>query len=127
MLTLRNWAVCGDVLNPAKAASSVVSTLQGGGKTVYLIDPRSPAGSGPGTFQDLKGIGGGVEALNLCINPKLGLGLIKQAKEMGVRHVFVQPGAGSKEIEDFAKDNRMAYRTGCVIVEMTGSHFNSHL
>ena len=39
-----NWAVIGDVLNPAKPASRVVSSLRDAGKTVHLINPRDTTG-----------------------------------------------------------------------------------
>ena len=129
MLEARNWVVGGDVLNGNKAASECVETLRKGGKRVHLVDPRSPAGSGttgscPGTFTDIASVTGSVDAVNLCINPRLGIELVKQAKERGVKNVFVQPGAGSREIEEFARENGMVLRAGCVIVEMTGEHFN---
>ena len=41
MLRLPVWCVVGDVLNPAKAASRVVTHLERHGKTVYCVNPST--------------------------------------------------------------------------------------
>jgi len=62
--------------------------------------------------------GKGVEVLDLCIAPAVGLGIVREANELGIRNVFIQPGASSDEIVEYCKANGMAVHQGCVLREL---------
>ena len=108
-----SWAVAGDVLNPSMPASRVVSSLKGAGKTVHLVNPHNKACN-----KDLNVIGQPIDALNLCINPWNGMELAKQAVRLGVKRVFIQPGAESAEIMKLLTSNDIDVFQGCVMVEL---------
>ena len=114
-----NWAVIGDVLNPAKPASTVVATLKGDGKTVHLINPRDKTGQ---CFPDLNAVAQPIEVVDLCINHVEGLKQMQQAAALGIKQVFIQPGAESPEILSFCEQNNIEVFQGCVMVEMGAPH-----
>lgn len=62
--------------------------------------------------------GRAVDVLDLCIAPAVGLGIVREANELGIRKVFIQPGAGSDEIVEYCKANGMEVHQGCVLREM---------
>jgi predicted CoA-binding protein len=113
-----SWAVIGDVLNAKKPASRVVSTLREAGKTVHLINPRDKTGE---CFAGLSDVGAPIEVIDLCINHVEGLKQMEQAAALGIKKVFIQPGAGSEAILDFCEENNVEVFMGCVMVE-NGSH-----
>ena len=113
-----SWAVIGDVLNAKKPASRVVSTLREAGKTVHLINPRDKTGE---CFAGLSDVGAPIEVVDLCINHVEGLKQMEQAAALGIKKVFIQPGAGSEAILDFCEENNVEVFMGCVMVE-NGSH-----
>ena len=136
MLDLKTWLVVGDVLNPTKPAHDIVNHLTQRHRTVYPVNPRiadadlltqrdkrrSAADRGT-TEQDVQNsvkavAGGAVDVLDLCIAPAVGLAVVREAHELGVKNVFIQPGAGSDEIVEYCKANGMAVHQGCVLREM---------
>ena len=121
-LSQRRWAVAGDVLNAAKPASRVVAALQGQGlegRTVALVNPRDDSGT---CHKSVAEIDGELDVLNLCINSKGGLALLEEAAAKGVKQVFIQPGAGSEDIEALAAARGIEVFNGCVMVELGGAH-----
>ena len=137
MLAAKTWLVVGDVLNPTKPAHTIVNHLTQRHRTVYPVNPRiadadllaqrerrrAAEGRAEGE-QDVQnsvksaGEGRSVEVLDLCIAPAVGLGVVREAKELGIKNVFIQPGAGSDEIVEYCKANGMAVHQGCVLREM---------
>ena len=43
-------------------------------------------------------IEGGVDAVNLIISPKLGVGFVDECWRLGIRYLFVQPGADAAPV-----------------------------
>lgn len=126
MLEKKNWLVIGDVLNTSKAAFSIVNKLVLHQKTVHSMNPRI-------TDDELKNIkatnpnihnswatmqGIPIDVVDLCINPGAGIGLLHHARSAGIKNIFIQPGAGSPEIEEFCTANGMTFHNGCVLREL---------
>ena len=136
MLDAQTWLVVGDVLNPTKPAHTIVNHLTQRHRTVYPVNPRIPdadlitqrdkrraAGDRSETEQDVQNSvkaveGRSVDVLDLCIAPAVGLSVVREAHELGIKNVFIQPGAGSDEIVEYCKANGMAVHQGCVLREM---------
>jgi predicted CoA-binding protein len=115
----QNWAVIGDVLNPAKPASTVVATLQNDGKTVHLINPRDKTGQCFASVSDVKHP---IDVVDLCINHVEGLKQVEQMAALGIGKVFIQPGAESADILQLCKEKEIEVFQGCVMVELGAPH-----
>ena len=122
MLKLTRWAVVGDVLNPAKPAARVVAALQGAGKQVHLVNPRAP--SLHATLKDAAAEAGGegIEAVDLCINSVAGLKMVEECEALGIKNVFIQPGAESAAILKLCEEQGINVFQGCVMVELGVDH-----
>ena len=94
-------------------ASQVVSSLRRAGNVVHLVNPHDKRCN-----KDLVSIGKPIDVVNLCINSYNGLILAKQAAQLGVKRVFIQPGAESRELLDFLQQNNIEVYQGCVMIEM---------
>jgi predicted CoA-binding protein len=114
-LNYKNWAVAGDVLNSSKYAYKILNSLKGAGYNVVGINPRA---SESDVYRNLKEAGN-IEVLDLCINHKSGIELVKEAKELGIKYVLIQPGAESDEILEYCKESDIVAIEGCVLVELS--------
>eukprot|EP01060_Flectonema_neradi_P014356 TRINITY_DN2105_c0_g1_i1.p1 TRINITY_DN2105_c0_g1~~TRINITY_DN2105_c0_g1_i1.p1 ORF type:complete len:119 (+),score=26.14 TRINITY_DN2105_c0_g1_i1:209-565(+) len=104
-----HWAVVGNHhKNPT--AVRVVDHLRNCGKTVTAVTPSKG--------ETLKGIEP-LEAVNFIINPVVGIDVLNQVTELGVKHVWFQPGACSDELRESCKKHDISLYEGCVLVEMS--------
>lgn len=116
MLEFNNWAVVGDVLNPEKYAYKIVDTLTKGNYNVFKVNPRSNSDQ---VYRSLKEVPEKIDVIDLVIHPKVGLNVVKEAHELGIDKIFIQPGAESEEILEFCKENGIQAFQGCVLVELS--------
>lgn len=116
MLEFKNWAVVGDVLNEEKYAYKIVNRLNKGNYNVIKINPRSNSEQ---VYKSLKDTKEKIDVISLVIHPKVGINIIKEAKEMGIDKVLIQPGAESEEILDYCRENKIYATEGCVLVELS--------
>ena len=79
------------VLNPAKAASRVVSHLTRCGKTVYCVNPSSKTVETETLKRSLEALPVIPDVVNLIIHPALGPDQMQMAAKLGIMNVFVQP------------------------------------
>jgi predicted CoA-binding protein len=114
-LNYKNWAVAGDVLNSSKYAFKIFHSLMGAGFNVVGVNPRS---SEETVYKSLSEAGK-VDVLDLCINYRSGIELVKQAAQLGIRYVLIQPGAESDEIIEFCKNSDIIAIEGCALVELS--------
>jgi len=56
-----------------------------------------------------------IDVLDLCINPNLGINLLKENKK-DIKIVVIQPGAESDEIFQFLKQNNIDYIEACMLL-----------
>ncbi|WP_129600820.1 CoA-binding protein [Anaerophilus nitritogenes] len=116
MLKYKNWAVVGDVLNQSKFAHKIKNRLIDAGYCVSLVNPRETKNE---VFHSLKEIKEEVDVIDLCIHSKKGIDIVKEAYNLGIDNIFIQPGAESEEILLFCKQHHMNVVQSCVLVELT--------
>lgn len=114
-LNYMNWVVAGDILNSEKYAHKILSKLEAEGYKVKGVNPKSDNGE---VYRTLKDVPYNIEILDLCINPKVGINIVKDAKELGIKNVLIQPGAESEEILNYCKENGINAVEGCALVEI---------
>lgn len=109
-----SWVVIGDVINTSKYAYKILEKFKSKGRVVVGVHPKG----GDGVYKTLKDVPYKIEAIDLCINPKLGLDFIKEANMLGINKVLIQPGAESQEIVDYCNENNIIAIKGCALVEL---------
>lgn len=115
-LDYKNWIVVGDVLNPLKYAYKILDSLKKAGFNVVGVNPSV---ENEGVYNKLSDIPYKVEVLDLCINPHKGIKILKEAHELKIDKVLIQPGAGSPEIIQFCKSNGIKAIEGCALIELS--------
>jgi len=116
MMEFKNWAVVGDVLNEEKYAFKIVKRLEKGKYNVIKVNPRSNSDQ---VYKSLKDVKEKIDVIDLVIHPKVGINVIKEAKEVGIDKILIQPGAESEEILEYCKENNIHAFQGCALVELS--------
>lgn len=114
LMSFKNWVVVGDVLNKDKYAYKILNSIKTAQYNVAGVNPKG----GEGIFSSLKDVPFNIEVVDLCINSIKGLEILKEAKELNINNVLVQPGAGSIEIFKYGEENNMNIIDGCALVEL---------
>ncbi|GFZ33366.1 CoA-binding protein [Clostridium zeae] len=110
-----NWIVIGDVENNEKYASRILAKFSANGYNVSGVNPRAKTKD---AYKSIKEVPYHIDAVDLCINPKSGIELVKEADELGIKHVLIQPGAESEEILSYCKEHGIEAVEGCALVEL---------
>jgi predicted CoA-binding protein len=115
-MNYKNWAVVGDITNPEKYAHRIFKSLEKAGFKAYGVNPRI---DNVNVYKSLKDISEKIDVVDLCISPKVGIDIIKQAHEIGIKYILIQPGAESNEILSYCKDKGIIGIEGCALVELS--------
>ncbi|SHE32296.1 CoA-binding protein [Clostridium fallax] len=110
----KNWVVVGDVNNNKKYAYRILEKFKEKNYNVAGVNPKG----GNEVYLRLKDVPFKIECIDLCINPKVGLEIIKEAKELGIKNILIQPGAESDEIISYCKENDLEAIENCALVQL---------
>jgi len=114
LMYMKNWVVVGDVKNENKYANKILKALKERG---YNVSGIHYAG-GASIFKSLKEVPYNIDVIDLCINPVKGYEYIKEAKDLGIKHILIQPGAESEEILNYCKENYIEVFQDCALVQL---------
>ena len=115
MLAMQKWAVVGDALNENKPAFRIAKKLQDAGKDVHIVNPREKTER---CARALYEIDSSIDVVDLVISPKIGPRIIDDCASLGIKNVFIQPGAESDEILEKCSQAGISVHQGCVLVEL---------
>lgn len=114
-LKFKNWCVIGDVGNEKKYANRILNKLIKNQYNAVGISLKE----GENTYKTLSQVPFRIDVIDLCINPVKGIEFIKEAKELSINKILIQPGAESYEIIKFCKENNIEVIEGCALVELS--------
>ena len=109
MMEYKNFAVVGNTITEGKYAKKIKDNLIHYGYNVYPVYKE---------LKTLNDIEGDLDIIDLCINPVLGINILKDCKK-DYKAVLIQPGAESDEIKDYLKSINKPYLEGCALVGIT--------
>ena len=114
LLKYNNWVVIGDTLNKDKYASKILSKLNSRGYKVKGVHPKG----GENIYKKLEEVPYKIDVIDLCINHMIGIKFMEEAKTLGIKYVLIQPGAESRDILNYCKDNGINAIEGCALVAL---------
>ena len=78
-------------------SNNVYRRLRERGYEVFAVNPNTDQVEGDRSYQDLKSIPGGVEAVVIGTRPEIAEDTMRECAELGIKHVWMHrgPGAGS--------------------------------
>ncbi|SCP95420.1 CoA-binding protein [Anaerobium acetethylicum] len=113
----KKWAVIGVTTDQDKYGYKIFKRLRDIGAEVYGISPKYCEACGCSLYNNVCDIPDGVEVAVFVVNPKIGLGYIKDCAEKNIRTIWLQPGTVSFEILQEAKKYDLDVVQKCVLVE----------
>jgi predicted CoA-binding protein len=102
-LANRRVAVTGVSRTPKTHGSNTVyRRLRDRGYDVFAVNPNADIVEGDTTYQDLKSIPGGVDAVVIGTRPELAEGTMRECAELGIKQVWMHRGPGAGSVSDAA-------------------------
>lgn len=92
-LASTTFAVAGASNNRDKYGNKVFLALQKSGRTVFPLNPIADSIEGSIAYKNLHSTPQRVEALSIVTPPMVTRQVVTEAIEVGVKHIWMQPGA----------------------------------
>lgn len=105
----KSFVVVGDTLNPQKFACKIKEAMTEAGYQVQCVGKE---------LESLNEVKGEVDVIDLCINPKKGLQLMKECRK-DFKVVVLQPGAFDHELVAYLQEKSIPYIEGCLLVGLS--------
>ncbi len=99
----KSVAVIGASNDRAKYGNKAVRAYLLQGFRVYPVNPKAETIEGLKAYKSILDIEGEVDRASLYVPPKVGLKVIEEIAEKGVKELYINPGAESDELVDKAR------------------------
>ena len=104
-LAHKRVAVTGVSAKPqGNGSNAVYARMRERGYTVFAVNPHSPTAEGDPTYPDLQSIPGGVEALVIGTRPEHAEATMREAIDLGIRHVWMHRAFGAGSVSQVATE-----------------------
>lgn len=121
-LTSQPLAMVGVSRNPKKFGSAAFRELKEKGMNIVPVNPHATEIHGSRVYNDLKSLPPEVRGLIIMTKKEETVSVIKEAKELGLKQIWIQQMADSKEALDELKGTDINFITGeCILM-----HYKPH-
>lgn len=104
-LALKRIAVTGVSRNPKGHGGNIVyQRLRERGYDVFAVNPNADTVEGDVSYQDLKSIPGGVEAVVIGTRPEIAEDTMRECADLGIDHVWMHRAFGEGSVSDVATE-----------------------
>lgn len=117
-MELKNWAVVGATTKKNRFGYKIVKKLKKNNYNVFPVNPKFEEVDNLKTYDNLSSIKAEVDVVDMVVNPKIGIEIMKEIKDLGIKYVWLQPGTRSQEIRDFAAENDIKLVENCIYVNL---------
>ena len=116
--SLKRLGIAGVSRNSRKFGNTIYREMKKNGYDVYPINPHADEIEGDACYRDVASLPE-VEGLIISTPADQSLKVLNDAKEKGIKNVWLQQGAHSKEAVKFCEENNMNYVAGeCIFMFM---------
>lgn len=117
-LSGETFAVVGASTNREKYGNKVLRVYQQNNKTVYPINPRAEEIEGLRAYPDLRSLPAVPHGISIITPPAITEQIVQQAVALGIKHIWMQPGAESASAVSYGRKNgvNMVGYGPCVLV-----------
>ena len=92
-----SFAVVGASSDRAKYGNKVLRSYIQAGRRVFPVNPAAGEIEGLAAYPELAALPERVHGVSIITPPAVTAGIVEQAARLGIRHVWMQPGAESAE------------------------------
>lgn len=118
ILNKKVWAVAGATQNLHKFGGRIYQRLKKEGYVVYGINPGLELIFGDKCYKRLQDLPETPDIVDVVVPTKAAMDIARQAAESGVKLFWVQPGADTTEVVDYAESLGLDVIKGCVLSEL---------
>jgi predicted CoA-binding protein len=118
-INLKHWAVVGASPKPERYSNKIQKILMERGYTVYPVRPAMDEIEGLKCYASVSELPDDVEVVDMVVNPSVGIEAMKEIAAKGIKYVWLQPGAESDEIQQYADENGIEAVEGCILATLT--------
>jgi predicted CoA-binding protein len=119
MLNLKVWAVIGATDNKEKFGFKIFKILKDAGYKVYPVNPGVDSILGDKCYPTLSALPVKPDAVNFVVPPKVGEPIIAECVALGIKNVWLQPGANGDNVVNAAKKEELnVIHKSCILVEL---------
>lgn len=101
----RVWAVVGASEDRSKFGNRIFRDLRDAGYTVYPVNPKGGEFEGAKVYPSLAELPQPPEVIDLVVPPAVTEQVVKEAHELGLTRVWMQPGAESEAAIAFCREH----------------------
>lgn len=117
------FAVVGASADRAKYGNKVLRCYMQNGRTVFAVNPSAGEIEGHRAFANLRSIPERVHAVSIITPPRVTERIVEEAGELGIKHVWMQPGAESAKAIRRAQELGMnVIASGACVLVVLGFH-----
>ena len=111
-------AVVGATDNPMKYGSVIYRDLKRKGYSVFPVNPNRTEVDGDKAYPTLDKLPESPTIVNIVVPPSVTIRVLKKSLELGLKNVWLQPGAESPESLAFLQEHGFNYlANACIMVE----------
>jgi predicted CoA-binding protein len=119
MLALKVWAVVGATDNKEKFGYKIFKLLKDAGYKVFPVNPGLDVVMGEKCYPCLSSLPIKPDAVNFVVPPKVGEPIIAECAALGIKNVWLQPGANGDNVVNAAKNEELnIIHKSCILVEV---------
>ena len=118
--TYKNFVVIGVTNNQDKYGYKIFKRLLDLGYTTYGVSPKYIEVLGQRLYKDLTSITSQIDVAVFVVSVKYGKDYIDQCSQLGIKHIWLQPGTYDKELLKYIEDKQLNSYQNCILVETNG-------
>lgn len=115
--TYKNFVVIGVTNDVDKYGYKIFKRLLDLGYTTYGVSPKYSEVLQQPIYKDLQSINKQIDVAVFVVNPKYGVEYSKQCKQLGIQHLWLQPGTFDEELLKTIEENHLDSYQNCILVE----------
>lgn len=115
-LNFKNWAVVGASQDRSRYGYTIVKRLDESGFNVFPVSPKYADIDGIKAYPSLSDIDGPIDVVNFVVNPSIGIHILDEVIKLGIKRIWIQPGAESDQLIEKAKMNDIEVLEACILV-----------
>lgn len=112
------YAVVGASNNPEKYGNRVLKDLKEAGYQVIPINPHEEMIEGLKVFPSLRTVGTSLDVVITVVPPSITETIVKEAHELGIKKIWMQPGSESDTAVRFCEENGIeCVHHACIMIQ----------
>ena len=107
LINRRVWAIVGASQDRSKFGNQVFRSLRGSGYIVYPVNPRGGVVEGARAYPSLSDLPEPPDVVDLVVPPDVTEQVVKEAHQLGLTRIWMQPGAESEAAIVYCREHGM--------------------